>query len=372
MHTAAQSGKQLAASFYGTVAKKSYYIGCSLGGRQGIHNAELFPDDFDGIVAGAPAVDFNALYSSRARYYTITGAKGSEDFITAEMWQTTIHDEVLRQCDGLDGAVDGIIEDPTSCHFQADKLLCQQGKTSGCLTSRQVGRVQGVFEDYLWPNGSVLYPGMQPGSEQMAATGLYAGAPYGPSVGWFKFAVLSDPNWDPAGFSINDSLAAAEKDPGGIRTWPSSLAGFEKRGGKMLTYHGLQDQQITSHSSIRFYEHLRGGMGYSYEDMDGFYRYFRVPGMSHCRSGPGAWVLGQGGNTAAQGIAFDGANNVLAAVVDWVEAGIAPEVLVGTKFVNDSVEAGVDHKHRHCKYPAKSTFKGEGYEPSDLESWTCV
>ncbi|KAK8107094.1 uncharacterized protein PG998_009107 [Apiospora kogelbergensis] len=323
LHTSVEVGKKLTALFYGAAADKSYFIGCSLGGRQGIHSAELFPEDFDGIVAGAPAVDFNNLYSSRARYFTVTGANGEPSFIDAGTWQTTIHNEVLRQCDGIDGAADGIIEDPTLCRFRPETLLCGTRKTTkgDCLTDAQVQTVNTIFNDYLWPNGSLLYPAMQPGT-------------YGPSVGWFKFAVLEDPSWDPATFTANDALVAGRKDPGGIRTWPSSLAAFEGRGGKILTHHGQQDQQITSFNSIRFYEHLARGMG--------------------------------------PGIPFDREHNVLAAVVDWVEKGVAPEALVGTKFVNDTVDEGIAYQHTHCKFPAKSTFKGGDRDPRDVGSWECT
>ncbi|KAK7948900.1 tannase and feruloyl esterase [Apiospora aurea] len=373
LHTSVVVGKKLTALFYGAAASKSYFIGCSLGGRQGIHSAEVFPDDFDGIVAGAPAVDFNNLYSSRARYFTVTGADGAQSFIAADTWKTTIHDEVLRQCDGIDGAMDGIIEDPTLCKFQPETLLCG-AKTDGgdCLTDAQVGTVNKVFSNYLWSNGSMLYPAMQPGSEIAASGGLYNGKAYAPSVGWFKFAVLEDPAWDPVTFTTDDALVAGQKDPGGIRTWPSSLAAFEGRGGKILTYHGQQDQQITSFNSIRFYEHLASGMGYAPEQMDRFYRFFRIPGMGHCSSGPGAWVVGQAGSSAVRGIPFDREHNVLAAVVDWVEKGVAPEALVGTKFVNDTVSAGIAYQHTHCKYPAKSTFKGGEHNPSEVGSWECV
>ncbi|KAK7980153.1 MFS transporter [Apiospora arundinis] len=365
LHTSVEVGKKLTALFYSAAASKSYFIGCSLGGRQGIHSAELFPEDFDGIVAGAPAVDFNNLYSSRARYFTVTGAAGAPSYIDADTWKTTIHNEVLRQCDGIDGATDGVIEDPTLCRFQPETLLCGTRKTTkgDCLTDAQVQTVKTIFSDYLWPNSSILYPAMQPGSEIAASGGLYSGKAYGPSVGWFKFAVLEDPTWDPASFTADDALTAGRKDPGGH---PHVALG---RGGKILTHHGQQDQQITSFNSIRFYKHLADGMGYTPAQLDHFYRFFRIPGMGHCSSGPGAWARG---GAAAAGVPFDREHNVLAAVVDWVEKGLAPEALVGTKFVNDTAGEGIAYQHTHCKYPAKSTFKGGDRNPRDVGSWECI
>lgn len=372
LHTSAVVSKNLTTNFYGAHLGKSYYMGCSLGGRQGIKAAEMFPEEFDGILAGAPAVDFNNVYSWRASFFPTTGASSDYNFISASTWNSTIHDEVLRQCDGIDGVMDGIIEDPTLCRFQPDALLCQGGNSTNCLNSTQVTIVKKVYSDYLWPNGSLAFPGMQPGSEILAATGLYSGKPYAPSYDWLRFVVLEDPEWDPSTYSIDDALVSDEKNPATIRTWPSTLAAFEDVGGKILTFHGMQDQQITSPNSNRFFEHLASGMGYTPEQMDNFYRYFRVPGMFHCNAGPGAWVLGQGGNAPALGIPFDAEHNLLAALVDWVEQGAAPEVVLGTKFVNDDVGQGVAYTHRHCRWPLRSTYLGGGLDPLDANSWDCL
>ncbi|KAH8195699.1 hypothetical protein TruAng_010130 [Truncatella angustata] len=371
LHTSAIVSKKLAAEFYDLPLGKSYYIGCSLGGRQGIKAAEMFPEDFDGIVAGAPAVDFNNLYSWRASFFPLTGASSDYNFISASMWNTTIHEEVLRQCDEIDGVKDGIIEDPTVCHFDPQALLCQGDSSTNCLNSTQVEIVGKVYSDYLWPNGSVVFPGMQPGSEIQAATGLYSGRRYAPSYDWFRFAVLEDPDWNASTYTIADAAIADEKDPGNVQTWPSSLATFEDAGGKIVSFHGMQDQQITSFNSKRFYEHLSSGMAYSSAQIDNFFRYFRVPGMYHCNSGPGAWVLGQGGNAPSKGIPFDAEHNLLAAIVDWVELGAAPETMLGTKFVNDDVSQGIAFTHRHCRWPLRSTYLGSGYEPLDYNSWEC-
>ncbi|KAI1860242.1 uncharacterized protein JN550_011620 [Neoarthrinium moseri] len=372
LHTSVDVSKKLTAEFYGSSLGRSYYIGCSLGGRQGIKAAEMFPEDFDGIVAGAPAVDFNNLYSWRASFFPITGASSDNDFISASTWNTTIHNEVLNQCDAIDGVKDGIIEDPTACHFEPGALLCQSNSSTNCLSSTQVEIVNKVYSDYLWPNGTLIFPRMQPGSEIQAATGLYAGRRWALSYDWFRFAVLENPDWDAATYTTKDAFIADEKNPGTIRTWPSSLSAFEEAGGKILSFHGLQDQQITSFNSKRFYEHLSTAMDYTPAQMDNFYRYFRVPGMSHCNSGPGAWVLGQGGNAASKGIPFDAEHNVLAAVVDWVERGTAPDVMLGTKFVNDDVDQGVAYTHRHCRWPLTSTYQGGDLDPHQADSWQCL
>ncbi|KAI0393429.1 tannase and feruloyl esterase [Xylariaceae sp. FL0594] len=380
LHTSVGLGKKLTAAFYdGRKLGKSYYIGCSLGGRQGIGGAEKFPKDFDGVVAGAPAIDFNSLYSWRASFFTITGDANSPGFVSAETWKTTIHEEVLKQCDTIDGVADGIIEDPTLCHFETQKLLCKTdaNKTENyCLSPEKAERVETVFSDYRWLNGTLLYPRANPGGEVLAADGLYSGKAWAPSADWFKYVILSNPGWDPSTYTLADAQMAVEKDPARISTWPSwdTLAPFRKRGGKIISYHGQQDQQISSFNSVRFWERLASGAdmdGDSLDRIDAFYRLFRIPGMNHCFGGPGAWVVGQGGYPASDGVPFDKGRNVLAAVVDWVEKGTGPDEIVGTKFVNDTPGAGIAYQHRHCRYPYRSTYSGHG-DPLNMESWNCV
>ncbi|KAI1421269.1 feruloyl esterase B [Xylaria sp. FL1777] len=373
LHTSVEIGKKLTSLFYDEQAGKSYYIGCSLGGRQGIGNAEKFPKDFDGIVAGAPAVDFNSLYSWRASFFPKTGNIGSPGFISPDTWKTTIHNEVLRQCDTIDGVEDGIIEDPTLCHIDTQRLLCGHNNSTStdCLVAAQVKIVQTIFEDYLWPNGTLLYPRVNPGGELLAANGLYSGNAYSPSADWFKYVILGQPSWDPATYTQDDALLAVQKNPADIDTWPSSLAAFQEHGGKLISYHGQQDQQISSFNSIRFWQRLAIGVGYDLDKMDAFYRLFRIPGMNHCGTGPGAWTIGQGGSAPAYGIPFDKDHNVLAAIVDWVEKGVAPDEIIGTKFNDDSVDEGIMYQHRHCKYPYRSTYSGDR-DPLDVNSWHCV
>jgi feruloyl esterase len=367
LHTSVDTGKTLTRELYGKAHSKSYYLGCSLGGRQGIKSAEKFPGDFDGIVAGAPGVDFNDLISWRARFFTITGAIGSANFIPATTWKTWIHDEVLRQCDTIDKAKDGIIEDPTLCKFDPSTLRCTGGSTTKCLNDSQVEQLKTIFSDYKYPDGKLIFPAMQPGSEVGAVDRLYAGAPFPYSADWFKYVVYSDPSWDPSTFNYSDARAAEKLNPGDIRTYPNSLPGFERRGGKILTFHGQQDNQITSFNTIRWYNHLKGRR--STQAMDEWIRFFRISGMNHCSGGPGAWVLGQGGNAAAAGVPFERESNVLKAMVDWVEQGAAPSYIEGTKFVNDTVSLGVDFKRRHCKYPLRNTLVGADFK--DPKSWEC-
>ena len=178
LHTSAVVGKRLTNLFYNRACVKSYYLGCSLGGRQGIKAAEMFPGDFDGVVAGSPALDFNNLQSWRASFFPITGPATSSSFISKSLWTTLIHDEVLNQCDGLDGAIDDIIEEPSLCRFHPEALLCKNDTSTNCLTSTQVEMVHKIFSPLFGEDGNLIYPAMQPGSEILAAEKLYAGKPF--------------------------------------------------------------------------------------------------------------------------------------------------------------------------------------------------
>jgi feruloyl esterase len=174
------AGKLLTEKFYGKVPSYSYYLGCSLGGRMGIKAAEVYPDDFDGIVAGCPAVDFNHLQGERALFYTITGTANSSNFISADLWTGLIHDEVLKQCDWIDGVEDGIIEVPDKCHFNPETLLCRPWlwlwqTNLQCLSLPHVLQLKQIYAPYIYGDGKMIFPRMNPGNEIMAVQKFFAG-----------------------------------------------------------------------------------------------------------------------------------------------------------------------------------------------------
>lgn len=161
--------------------------------------------------------------------------------------------------------------------------------------------------------------------------------------------VYNNPKWNAATFSTKDAVVAESLNPSDIRTWPNDLSLFRSKRGKIISYHGGQDNQITSFNTERFYDRLSRGMHASSDDLDDFFRFFRISGMFHCNSGPGAWVFGQGGGAAAE-VPFESANNVLAALIKWVEGGVAPDTIDGTKYGNDTVKLGVSFQRRHCRF----------------------
>ncbi|KAI9735738.1 MAG: hypothetical protein M1818_006346 [Claussenomyces sp. TS43310] len=366
LHTGTTAGKLLTKAFYGKTPEHSYYYGCSLGGRMGIKAAELFPEDYDGIVAGCPAVDFNRLQGERAMFFPITGAINTTNFINADVWTGLIHDEVLKQCDGLDGIVDGIIEVPDRCFFNPETLLCAAGNSIDCLNTDQVGQLVQIYATYKYPDGTFIFPRMNPGNELDAVTKFFAGAPFSYSQDWFRYVVLNDPAWDPATYSFTDVTLAQDLNPYDIETYPQVLPAFKARGGKLLSYHGGQDNQITSFNTERFWDQMADAD----PELHNWYRFFRISGMFHCNSGPGAWVVGQGGGASGAGVPFEPRQNVLAAMVAWVEKGEAPDSLTGTKFVNDTVSLGIDFQRKHCLYPKTQTYVGGDHKLAS--GWLCI
>ncbi|KAL3480816.1 Tannase/feruloyl esterase [Aspergillus californicus] len=367
VHTGVMLGKEITKTFYGIPHTKSYYLGCSTGGRQGFKEVQAFPGDFDGVVAGAPAFSFNNLTSWSCHFLPLTGPVGADTFIPMDMWPI-IHQDVLEQCDALDGVIDGILEVPDLCNYNPDRLLCDAGQTNRCLTAPQLHTLRKAYLPLLGIDGSLVYPRMQPGAELTGAPQTYfTGEPFG-AADWFRYAIFNDPSWDPFSLQPEDYALSSQMNLFNIETWEGDLSVFHKRGGKLLHYHGLADGTISSDNSPRFYEHVSQTMRLAPAEMDEFYRYFRISGMAHCGGGPGAAFIG---NSARNAASLEPDENVLMAMVRWVEEGIAPDTIMGTAYVNGSKGAGVDFKRRHCRWPYRNMYKGVG-SAKNADNWECL
>jgi hypothetical protein len=367
LHTGVVLGKEISKAFYDETHKKSYYLGCSTGGRQGWKSVQSFPNDFDGVVAGAPAFSFNNLTSWSCHFLPLTGTEGAATFIPSSMWPT-IHRDILSQCDKLDGAADDILESPDLCNYDPSSLMCSSGQNSSCLTSTQTDTVRSIYSPLYATDGSLVYPRLQPGAEATEAPFTYFGGQRFGAADWFSYAIFNDSNWDPLSLKPKDYDLSADLNLFNIETWEGDLSAFKERGGKVLHYHGLTDGVISSDNSPRYYEHVSQTMAMNSEALDEFYRYFRISGMAHCGGGPGASFIGnQRRNTAS----LDPQENVLMAIVRWVEEGIAPDTITGTAFRNGNQSAGIDFKRKHCRWPYRNVYKGPG-DHKDAASWECV
>ncbi|KAF8207912.1 tannase and feruloyl esterase-domain-containing protein [Mycena galopus ATCC 62051] len=335
IHVGAVIGKQLQA------AAKSYFLGCSTGGRQATQAALKFPDDFDGILGGAPATDFNHVMGALGMISRYFGAptsppEASPKWITADLW-TLVSAKILRQCDALDGVIDGIIADPDACDFRPEALQCTSGEKDDCLTPTQVEALRNLYSPVYGLQGELVYPRFPPGAEaDPAATAMI-------------------PEHDFSNFGLADIELMDKINPGGIATFNGDLSAFRNIGGKFLTYHGSRDPELPPTNSKRMYDLISHTL--SLPLLDDFYRLFLVPGMGHCGMGLGANAFGQGiRGYGINGIVNASSHNILLALVDWVEGSVAPDTIIGT---------AVDGSMRtHCRYPQRSVWDGN--------VWTCT
>ena len=340
VHTGVVFGKAITKAFYAQDYTKSYYLSCSTGGRQGFKEVQDFPEDFDGVVVGAPALAFGNLTSWSGSFLLKTGTNTSDTWLNPNEW-ALVHEDILSQCDGLDGVVDGIIEDPDLCYYRPVTLQCAPDatNTSACLSAAKVQTVQKVFSPY-WGWGAdnqtaLVFPRMQPGSELSDAFIYYTGQPFPYTSDWYRYAILEDPSWQPSELNAYYTAVAANTNPSDICTWKGDLSAFKHKGGKILHYHGQADSIITSENSPRYYDHVSATMGLPSSELDAFYRFFRISGMDHCSGGVGAWQIGQTALGAAN-TTPDAQHNILLRMIDWVENGQAPVTVTGVKFVNVS------------------------------------
>ncbi|KAF7350350.1 Carboxylic ester hydrolase [Mycena venus] len=348
IHVEAVIGKQILEVYYGRPHDKAYYLGCSTGGRQGTQSALKYPTDWDGIIAGAPATDFNHLLhwsAMLARYIGSPNPDSSPEFIPPDLWKL-VAGEILNQCDGIDGVRDGIITEPDACNFRPEALLCAGPDSEKCLSLPQVEALRKIYSP-LYDNGELIYPRYDPGAESIHPGGtLLSGQISNYAQDWLKYAVLNVTEFDFSNYGPEHGRMADDVNPGGIATFNGDLSAFRDRGGKFLTYHG---RLIASGNSKRVYDLVSRTL--AMPSLDAFYRLFLIPGMGHCALGPGAWAFGQLGGT--EGARNESSHNVLLALVDWVEGGVAPDTITGT---------AVDGTTRvHCRYPMRSVWNGTNF-----------
>jgi len=384
IHLMTVRGKQIANAFYGQNAHKAYFAGCSTGGQNALMEAQRFPDDYDGILAGAPAFNRTHLHMGAIAGWQNTHASPGRLMQPGQL--TLINKAVLAQCVGRDGGVstDKFLTDPRDCHFDPKALLCTGGKVPpACLTAEQVTTMRNYYAGTIDPvNGDVIAPGSQRGNEtddvgalglalqqqlpEPAFDGLFYwvfGAGFGHPASSTSFANF-DFHRDVD--KVDDRLAAV------LNANSTDLGEFRERGGKLLMYHGWADPLIPSQSSINYFNALVAHDSHDQDHDHGFQqvsfggdrnralrrtqsyaRLFMAPGLYHCGGGPGL-------------NAFD----ALTPLVSWVETGVAPETILAGKFVNDTPPA-LEMTRPLCVFPKVAKYNGSG-STSDAANFTCV
>jgi feruloyl esterase len=286
VHEMAMKSKAIATAFYGTDAKRSYFNGCSTGGRQALVEAQRFPNDFDGIIAGAAANPKSGLDAWRI-WMTQAMLKDKASFIPAEKHRV-IHQAVLDACDKLDGVEDGLIENPMRCRFDPAVLACRGADSPNCLTAAQLETAKVVMSPVKNPRtGELIFPGFEPGTELGWSRLLGGPEPYANATEQFKYIVFKDPKWDWRTFDLERDLAAAEKaGRDTLAAVDPNLTAFAQHGGKLIMYHGWSDNSIAPQASVNFYTRALAATKPPTAGAT-WLRLYMVPGMGHCGGGEG-------------------------------------------------------------------------------------
>ncbi|HTQ99817.1 MAG TPA: tannase/feruloyl esterase family alpha/beta hydrolase [Candidatus Acidoferrum sp.] len=336
IHVITVAAKAMVATLLDRQPARSFYYGCSTGGHQGLTEVQLYPGDFDGVIAGDPANNWIRWSASSLWMYVANHAPGDNKPLVTRDWQGLIRDHVMQQCDALDGRADGIIEDPRQCTWQRmdfAALQCKDGQGgTQCLTTTQIGALHKMYQGLRHPvTGEQEYPGLMPGTEE-AWGGVLGNAP--PRGDFWRYWVYDTDNFDIWHFDFADALRTADNRIGAmVDATNADLSAFRKRGGKLIVYHGWADPSVNPLDSVKYYEKVKSTMG-SQAIMDEFYQLFLVPGMGHCGGGLGATVFG---NASLQAPHPTADNDMLMALERWLDTGKAPASLHSVEIRDDQV-----------------------------------
>jgi feruloyl esterase len=348
-HETAVKAKAIIAAFYGEPQKRAYWEGCSSGGKQGLMEAKRYPDDFDGIIAGAPANHWehflaSAIWIGQAAHLTPASSLPNEKL-------AILHQAALEACDASDGVKDGVIRDTLSCHFDPAVTQCKGTDTSACLSTEQVEAARKIYAGPVNPRTrEKIFPGLEPGSEITWYAFATPALPTAPSH--FKYIIFKDPKWDPSTLNFDTDIAIAEKVDNGILTATNpNLKPFFARGGKLILYHGLSDGLIAPQNTINYYNAVLKTIGPA---AAASMRLYLAPGMGHCYGGDGPNI-------------FD-LDTPLAA---WVEDNKAPGPILALHFPANAPPTKPDRTRPLCPYPEVAKFKGSG-STDDTTSFACA
>ena len=371
IHLMTEIAKVAIKAFYGNNPRHSYFEGCSNGGRQALMEAQRFPEDYDGILAGAPA-NFWTHLLTKALADAQTTTLDPASYIPASKLPA-IAQAVNAACDAQDGVADGILNDPRQCRFDPAAMLCKESDSEECLTAAQVTALKKLYAGPRDAQGHEIFPGYLPGAEEGPggwSTWITGAAP-GKSLlfafggGYFSNMVYEKADWNYKEPSVDEAVKAAdEKTAQYLNATDANLSAFKARGGKLILYHGWNDPAISALNTIIYYNDVVSKMGAA--EVKAFARLYMVPGMQHCGGGPGADSIGQGGAGAK-----DARHNVTLALEQWVEKGIAPSSIIATKYGSGDSAKSVKMTRPLCAYPQVAKYKGSG-DSNEAKNFICV
>ncbi|WP_157995168.1 tannase/feruloyl esterase family alpha/beta hydrolase [Peristeroidobacter soli] len=378
IHLMTVNAKAIIQAYYGAGPKRSYFASCSNGGRQALMIAQRYPDDYDGIVAGAPANDWTGLMLG---FLWNSQAMLKPDAYVTPAHSPALEAEVNAQCDTLDGVKDQIVGVPRACNFQPQKLRCSDKVSKWCLTDPQIGALQAIYQGPRTASGTQLFPGFTPGAEVGSVPGLgWDGWIFGPKAAggtqgrfvanFMRSVAVGDDNWQPGSFDFTrEAPAFIERYAPILNATDPDLSRFAARGGKVILFHGWADAAVPPLNTIKYFDAVGEKMGAQREQV---VRLFMVPGMQHCLAGPGPSTFG-GLSAAVQ--PSNPTIDLSSALEQWVEKGVAPETVKAVRPKNllaalyDPTQGGVDRSALLCAYPKQARFKGG--DQNDAASYVC-
>ncbi len=373
IHEMTRVAKLAVQQFYGSGAKRSYFAGCSDGGREALMEAQRYPEDYDGILAGAPASYWTGLLST-----SVVDTQALTTTPSSFIPQTKIPNiasAVIAACDKLDGVADGILNDPRQCHFDPASIECKAGEENDkCLTAPQVTALKKIYAGLQNAEGHTIFPGYLPGAEVGGGGwGLWITGPapakslmafFG--IGYYSNMVYEKTDWSYKSFAMDGGIQTAkEKTGAALDAVNPDLGPFRSRGGKLILYHGWNDPAIPAMNTINYFEEVVAKLGR--ENTDAFTRLYMVPGMQHCGGGPGADSFGTSGSWLAK----DPQHNIRLALEMWVEKGTAPGTIIASKTSDGDSQGSATMTRPLCTYPQAAKYKGSG-DTNSAESFVCA
>lgn len=362
-HLMAVIGKQLVKAFYGSDPVRSYWYGCSTGGRQGLMMAQRYPADYDAILAGAPAIQWDRFQAYQIWPQVAMKADAGGPLSTAKRELAT--SRAVAACDAADGVTDGVIGDPRLCTYDPtqDAQITQAGcsSTDGtCLAPGEASALQKIWGGARNTAGQLLWPGVERGSDLGALAGT---APFPIPIEQARYWVYFDPNWDWTTLNFTNYEAFFNKNAEMVgpimATDNPDISAFKKRGGKVIIYHGWADNLIMPQGTVRYYDRVKQTVSAP----DDFSRLYMVPGMAHCGGGAGVNEFGQGSSGA---VPAEPKRDIFRALMAWSEKGQAPADITASRIVNGAVT----RTRPLCPYPQVANYKGAG-STDDAANFVC-
>ncbi len=351
-HRLAETSKLLIQAFYGMPSRLAYFIGCSGGGRQGLKEMQRFPADYDGVISGANGPKTPEM--TVRRMWELIQRDAHPGLMSPADWKR-VADAGVRACDGLDGVIDGVAEDPRRCRFDAKALLCKPGQSGDCLNPNQVDFVRRIYAPLKDSSGHALDQGLLPGVLVDSGRSRLAPATFGQ-------AIRHKAEWDGADFDAAKDLAAIDRVMPQLRADDTDLGAFKARGGKAIFYSGWMDPAVSARMVVDYVEAVQARSGGAKKTGE-YLRLFMVPGMLHCVGGDGPDQFG-GSNGDAPVVDAD--HDMLSALEAWVEQGRPPERIIASKVAGGQVV----RTRPLCLYPKTARYAGPG-STDEAASFVC-